>query len=204
MATIQVGSWKEESDPRAVRAARDKLRIDPSLAISQLERLAESGSVKGMLYLADAYMRGRGAPKDFEKARYWYQRIGERDVIFGAHMAASMDFRLKKFEEARLGFWRCAEVGFLPSMYRKGYMLSVGLGGNKDLEQAEAVLRDAMNRGHFGAALYYARLMTRGVFGIKNIPRGIYMSIASRVRFVAAVLRSGGALVSQWDDRYVL
>src|SRR6185437_7777421 len=147
MTEIQVGSWREEANAASVQLAISKLKTNPELAIDQLTSLAESGSVKSMLYLADALARGSVVKIDFRRARFWYKKIGERGIIFSDHMAGSMSVKLQELEQARVDFWRCASAGFLPSIYRKGYMLSVGYGGNKDLAEARDFWKTAANRG---------------------------------------------------------
>ena len=43
--------------------------------------LAEQGEVMAQRYLAEMYDKGKGGPKDYQKAIYWYQQADRKSVV---------------------------------------------------------------------------------------------------------------------------
>ena len=173
MGEVNTGSWDVESHLDKIVAAKEELRVNPQKAIDTFEHYAKLGSVKSMLLLADTYMRGRDVQRDLAKAAFWYDKVGENGLLFGTHMAADMLFRSGHYSEARSGFEYAAKRGFVPSVYRTAHMLAKGLGGAKNLEQAECLLKKASSAGHHGASIYYGYSMLIGEYGFSKILTGV-------------------------------
>ena len=51
---------------------------DPEKAFPWFHKAAEGGMVEAQLALADAYMAGRGVPRDEAAARHWYAQAARQ------------------------------------------------------------------------------------------------------------------------------
>jgi len=167
-----------ELDLGALRAAHALLSRDPRQAIPQLEALAARGSTMSMLYLAHVFRRGElKSPKDAEK---WHRAAYERGALpaafgLGAHYydAGNIAEAEKYFSEGvahddpRAMFW-------LARLYRINF-------GNQKNAEVKNLLERSMALGHVRAKNRLAFLLMRGIYGISNVPRGVFLYVSSIV-----------------------
>lgn len=106
-------SLLEEDDPylEQSRQALDLRQTDPVRAFEQVLRLAESGSVNGMILLASAYELGLGTSVDFSVAETWYRHARDKSSKKGTFHLGGLYLKQKRYPEAYEAFTVASAMG---------------------------------------------------------------------------------------------
>lgn len=129
---------------------------------------AENGDYNAQCYLGHLYLSGKGGEQDFEKARYWYQRVidqqgADAKIVAHAHLVLGMLFNSGKggklcHATAKRCFETAAQQGYTDAHINLGLMYAKGIGVPKDLHQALYWWQLAEEKGHPSAASYVRQL----------------------------------------------
>ena len=114
------------------------------------------------------YLSGKGVQQDFEKARYWYQRVidqvgADAKIVAHANLVLGVLFNSGKggkqcYKTAMQYFENAAQQGYTDAHINIGLMYAKGLGVKKDLQKALYWWQLAEDKGHPSAALYVLEL----------------------------------------------
>lgn len=137
---------------------------DPDMAERWFRASAEQGSAAGQFGLGALYSSGSaGAGKDREAAQWFEKSAGQGNaaaqmclaiaLLDGRGLAADAERAMKLMTQA-------AEGGQVEAMFRLGQLHRNAEAGGKDISKAESWLRRAVVRGHRGAPLALAHLLT--------------------------------------------
>lgn len=134
----------------------------------ELVNRAESGDYNAQCYLGHLYLSGKGGEQDFEKARYWYQRVidqvgADAKIVAHAHLVLGMLFNSGKGGKlchitAKKCFETAAQHGYTDAHINLGLMYAKGIGVPKDLHQALYWWQLAEEKGHPSAGAYVRQL----------------------------------------------
>jgi serine/threonine-protein kinase len=164
---------KAASDDPVVEAPPDLDRVQEMIragryhqAFAVIQRSAQSGSPEGQRFMGDAYMQGWGVPKDYERARHWYEtsaaggntlamvRIG---LLFEQGWGVPQDYL-----QARQWFEKSSAVGNPLAMVRMGDLYERGWDVPKDYTQALLWYEKSAAKGNALAMLRLGNLYQRG------------------------------------------
>lgn len=146
------------------------LRVEAAVTADTMEILsrAENGDYNAQCYLGHLYLSGKGGEQDFEKARYWYQRVIDQEgadakIVAHAHLVLGVLFNSGKggktcHKTALRCFETAAKQGYTDAHINLGLMYAKGIGVAKDLQQALYWWRLAEEKGHPTAATYVRQL----------------------------------------------
>jgi len=127
------------------------MAVDLARSAKWLEAAAHSGSVKGMVAIAEAYESGRGVPASPAVAMAWYDKAAERGSIraieaLARGYASGFGVPLDPQKAYRL-FRRGAAAGSTTSIRESGRALALGFGTAPDRARAADFLRRAAEAG---------------------------------------------------------
>ena len=125
---------------------------------------AEHGDYNAQCYLGHLYLCGKGVDQDFEKARFWYQRVIEQNgadakIVAYANFVLGVLYNTGKggkqcYQTALECFKKAAEQGYTDAHINIGLMYAKGLGVKKDYHMALYWWQLAEQRKHPSAAGY--------------------------------------------------
>lgn len=135
---------------------------------------AEHGDFNAQCYIGHMYLSGKGVEQDFEKARYWYQRVvdqvgADAKIIAHANLVLGVLFNSGKggkqcYKTALQCFINAAQQGYTDAHINIGLMYAKGLGVPKDLQKALYWWQLAEEKGHPSAAAYVLQLKKKMAF----------------------------------------
>lgn len=132
------------------RVAHELLNTNPDCALTLFEAAVTMGSTKATTYdqIGKLYFRGRGVPKDIQRAKTWLQKAsdggnGEGSFFLGNCYQESQDYNsaLKAYQKAVRQGYDIAN-GYIGTLYSKGW------GVPKDFDKAVAYWAKAAEKGH--------------------------------------------------------
>ena len=187
--------WRTAPERDQLARAIELFKSDPSAAVEQLERLAESESEvarwMAKTHLASAYCRGDALGKpDYLKAEDWYLRAAADGYKTAEFELGKMLRKSGQYERALDVFKRSAAIGWSPSMRLIGLMYANGEGVVRDLGQARRWWERSIERGNVLAKRYLAFAMMRGQFGWANVFVGPFLFLSAFVDVFHVVLTS--------------
>lgn len=155
----------------ACAGARAALAAEPD--IPKIEADAERGATAKQIELGAAYLEGRGVPRDFAKAAYWYERAAnsgqpaaqlEIGYLYQAGIGVERD-------PARATRWfeRAAANGVPTAKVNLGVAYVFGLGVRKDPAFGAELFREAAGKGEGSGACFLGDLY---YFGL-GVPRDL-------------------------------
>lgn len=120
---------------------------DPCGCDPALLKIADQGNVEHQSYVAKLYLTGKNdVQKDYEKARYWYQRVidnqnGDAKIVAHANLFMGILYNSGKggkqcYITAMKCFKAAAKQGYYDAHISIGKMYANGLGVDKDYDQA--------------------------------------------------------------------
>jgi len=169
----------QEPDLKRLQDAYALLSTDTPRALTELEELAMGGSVASMGYLGNTYKDGSYA--DPLKAERWLRAAYERGSLNAALSLGGIYYRQGNFDLAERMFEDAALNGdgtgmhWLAKIYMRGQVTEEKYSKIKDL------LEDATAQGQIRAKNSLAFLLMRGRYGIKSVPRGIFLYFSSLI-----------------------
>jgi TPR repeat protein len=176
-----------EPDLERLRSAHALLSTNIAEGMVELEVLANAGSIMGMLYLAQAYELGQNA--DHVKAERWYRLAFERGSATALFSLGSIYYKRKDYVAAEKMFAEGASKNDAPSMYWLASIYLSTQSGPEKSEQARILLEDATKRGQVHAKHGLGLLYLKGRFGMKNIPRGLWLFLTGIIDAVRVTYR---------------
>lgn len=133
-----------------------------------LAERAENGDCNAQSYLGHLYLSGKDVAQDFEKARYWYQRVidqpgADAKIVAHANLVLGMLYSSGKggklcHRTAVQCFEQAAEQGYTDAHISIGLIYAKGLGVKKDYGKALHWWQLAAEKGHPTAAAYVREL----------------------------------------------
>lgn len=152
--------------------------------------MAKGGSVLSMLYLANNYHRGPRA--DLSKAEKWYRAAYEKGALNSFAGLGAIYFGQGNYAEAKKVFLNGVSRDDGVSMY---WLAKIYLKEESHIDrnnEIKELLERAMSLGQIRAKNRLSFLMMGGRYGIKNIPRGIFLYFSSMVDGFRVGLRNPG------------
>lgn len=129
---------------------------------------AERGDCNAQSYIGHLYLSGKGVEQDFEKARYWYQRVIDQEgadakIVAHANLIMGLLYSTGKggkqcYQTAVQCFQNAAEQGYTDAHINIGLMYAKGLGVKKDYRMALYWWQLAEEKKHPTAAGYVKEL----------------------------------------------
>ena len=165
--------WQGEPDRDALDSALSTMRAEPNVAIRELERLADLGSLMSMFYLAAIYGGNEFSRRDIDKSLYWQKRAADGGLVMSKYYVGLHYLRSKQYDEALKWLIGASNVNFAPACNALAGMHFRGIGVKKDIEQASKYWKRAIADGHIIAKRDMAIAMIFGAFGSGGIIRGI-------------------------------
>ena len=139
----------------------------PQVDIKELTAKAEAGDGEAQLKLGACYYQGRGIPKDYEKAVYWWKKSAEggnpaAQYFLGACYARGNGIGKDEKKAVEL-YQRAAEAGFALAQFDLAMAYKSGLGGiPKCPENAFYWTERSASQGYARAELYLGVCYTEG------------------------------------------
>jgi uncharacterized protein len=146
---------------------------DPSVAndVKQVRKLAEQGSVRDEITLADDYFIGSGVPQDAKMAAFWYEKAA-------SHGSPEAQNQIGYFYQAGIGvvpdqgralhwYQLSASSGFAKAKVNLAVAYLHGIGVKKDEDLAVQLLTQAFQAGNPTAATYLGVINFFGM-GVKE------------------------------------
>jgi len=119
------------------------------------QRLANNGNPQAQYKLANMYESGRGAAKDINKAREWYQKSAANKYKPAKHRLTYLDVKRSGFKPPHKVWLKDlstdAKKGDVEALYLLGEMSEYGIGVKKNLAQARAYYKSASTKGNVDA-----------------------------------------------------
>ena len=178
---------RSEPDLARLTEACDLRTKDPERSVREFEALANSGSVRSMNYLGEAYRFGIGVAVDLQRAETWFVRAAECGHSVAANQLGGVRLKLGKHQEALEAFKVAAAGNNMLAMTMLGYMYRKGIGTSKNLDAARdwyeraSALGQLVARGQLGSVLIF------GHFGLREKLRGAKLILqADREAFALA------------------
>jgi uncharacterized protein len=168
-----------EPDVRRLQDAYALLSTNLPKALIELEELAKGGSVLSMLYLANAYKREQYA--DPAKTELWYRAAYEKGALDAFAGLGITYFQQKKYEEAEKIFESGVTHNDGVSMYWLARVYIEDPRHKGRYSDIKNLFERSMALGQVRAKNQLAFLFMKGRYGIKNIPRGIFLYFSSAV-----------------------
>jgi TPR repeat protein len=142
-------------------------------AMQLLKPLADKNSAEAQEKLGRMYERGKGAPKDFTQAEYWYRKAAEQGDP-AAQARLGFMYRIgegvtRDAKQAAKWYALGAVKGNPLAQVGLGFMSIEGIGTPADFVAAAGWFEKAANQGDASAMLALAALYERGK-GVKQDP----------------------------------
>ncbi|MDK9709352.1 MAG: sel1 repeat family protein [Desulforhopalus sp.] len=129
---------------------------------------AEAGDFNAQCFIGHMYLSGKGLEQDFEKARFWYERVRDQQgadakIVAHANLVLGVLYNSGKggkqcSRTALQCFENAAEQGYTDAHINIGLIYAKGLGVPKDLRKALYWWQLAEEKGHPSAAKYVFEL----------------------------------------------
>ncbi len=185
---------REEAEWPLVQAALITRKTDAGKGLAELEGLADRGLMQAMLYVAEAYHKGKGTPVDRSQAELWYERAyqeGGRTTKNRAACRLGWLYRSAGDDAHAYKAFRCgADRGHVSCLRMLAYMHRKGLGCKRDLKQACKFLEQAIDGGSVFASRDLAYLLLRGTWGWRSRIRGFILLLRTVVRAAPIACRN--------------
>jgi TPR repeat protein len=168
----------DQEDWEDLNRALSLSRLDPAAGLAAYLDLAETGSAQAMNAVGEAYYWGKGVAVDEAEGELWYRqafKAGSKRALlnYGRALAHRGDLA-----GAEAVFREGAQVGWSSAMYWLA-TVSLDLGDTRQRrDEARALLERAAAMGHPMARWKLGRLMMKGFFGVRLIPRGFSTLVA--------------------------
>jgi hypothetical protein len=167
--------WWRDSDRN--RALMEEVQAcqnaDPEAAFRMLLEAAEAGSARALESVGWHYASGTVVAADFDQAAVYYHRA----IGAGSWMATIAYARLLAkhghFEESENVLRDGVRLDFVPAYFWLAWLRYDRSPTRATCREIRPLLDYAAEQGHPGAKQTLGRLMVKGKFGIRAIPRGL-------------------------------
>lgn len=148
-------------------------------ALTGYLHLAERGYVDCQRVVGGMYYKGNGAPKDLEKAKYWYKRAADRNDAKSQYFLGLIYRQEGKLKTAMEWLEKSSNQGYALATFRLSVNYSRVRGVPVDQDKALVLMEEAARRGNIKAKMEYAKLLMKGRKGFVNIFLGVYLGMLS-------------------------
>ncbi len=127
-------------------------RGDYATAFSKFLKAAEQGVARAQANLGWMYVKGKGVPKNYKQAAYWWTKAAEQGVAMAQYNLGQMYRRGKgvprDYKQAVYWYTKAAEQGDALAQFNLGLMYYKGEGVAKDDVRAYVWWAFAASQGH--------------------------------------------------------
>jgi TPR repeat protein len=190
---------EREPDLNRLQYAYELLQSDHSSAVTELEKLANGGSIMSALYLAHYY-----AVKPFTdeaKKEKWlkvaYQRGSARGLM---HLAAHYE-KNNNYDYAEQIYLNGVSQNDAPAMYYLAKLYQKTRRYNITSREIKRLLERAASLGHAKAMHDLWLLYIKGAFGIWRIPKGFFLLLLFLIRATRLSFGQQSDVYGQSDRR---
>jgi TPR repeat protein len=146
--------------------------LDPELAFALTAGQAEKGDAAAMLRLGGLYEQGVAVPRNYSKAREWYQKAAAAGLPEG-HYNVGVCYEIGMGTESNLAlatasFEKAAALGLPQALYKLGIWHQNGTGVPQNTAKALEYLSLAADGGHVFAANDLGVIYANGALGQKK------------------------------------
>ncbi|MDR2075649.1 MAG: sel1 repeat family protein [Desulfovibrio sp.] len=149
-------------------------RLDPELAFALTAGQAEKGDAAAMLRLGGLYEQGIAVPRNYSKAREWYQKAAAAGLAEGYYnLGLCYEIGMgteANLEQAAANFEKAAALGLPHALYKLGLWSRTGTGVPQNTAKALEYLTLAADGGHIYAANDLGVLYAGNALGRKPNP----------------------------------
>jgi len=164
------------------------LATEPARALVELKALAARGSVVSMLYIADAYRKGRGTAVEIYEAKDWYTRAMQSGSVTGCYELGRIYYEQRNYSKAEEAFRQGESKNHAPSIHMLGLMHLKGIGVEKNRDKARELFEKASSLGHVFAKRNLAILLMTGRYGASQFVRGLTLFVTGIKHLLAVVV----------------
>jgi TPR repeat protein len=179
--------WTADPNKDELRKAIALRKIDPENGFRQLLRLAESGSVWGMLETGVNYRDGAGATLDRQRAKEWEKLASENGCQTALLVYCTMLMTDGDLDGAIKALRIEAAKDWPPALYWLSVCRSRQSRSRKTMLEVRSLLERAAALGSPGAQRNLAIYMAKGRFGLREIPRGLRLLFRFARKMVSAI-----------------
>ena len=188
--------------PSRLNIAYDRIQVDRTAGLAEMEEIAQEGSVDAMIYAAGA-LSDRGASKeDIDRAIQWYRAAEVRGWPPASHRIGRLEFHNGNMKAALDAFGRGDELKYVPSTFRLGLMYKDGPADLRDADKAMVYLKKASDGGHLFAKRTLALMYMQGKAGVLGVPKGVLTLVTIWFDLIKIAF-SGEFKNESFDDRTV-
>ena len=174
---------------KLLRAAYAKFATSPETAVRELEALANEGSLMSMVYIADAYQKGKGVTKDLSEYESWLEKAMKAGSSYAGYMLGRLHLRNRNYIRAKEVITVSASMNFLPSIVLLGQMYQKGNGVAVDYQKARQLFEESYTQGHLYSTKFLAKILLSGKFGLIQWLRGSILCLTWPVLLFRTALR---------------
>ncbi len=167
----------EEYNRLSTEALQCYRRGDYEDAFLRYLELGEKGYEEVQLYLARAYLTGKGTERNPTRAKYWMELAARRGCAAAQWHAGCLYVKEKDYVPAIHWLKKSAEQGYTPAIYGLAGMYNLGKGVPKNKRKAFELLEKATRKGHLKAQAEYGKRLMIGCKGAGSIFLGMRLFV---------------------------
>ena len=154
-------------------AARSLTASDWQAGSREMERLAHSGSIMALLFVAEAMRDGRIYDQDLPGAENWFNVAVESTSVRGLWGRALTHLYMGRTEEAVGELEEAINRIYPPAMNSLARLYFTGTGVEKNKDKALALWRKASKMGHLPSRRNLIIVYMRGEYGARRVILGL-------------------------------
>jgi tetratricopeptide (TPR) repeat protein len=163
--------WDAEPDEDRLLDALRLWESAPARAFTELHVLAEQNSRIAINAIGECYYWGNGVATDRQEGERWFKRAFDLGSWRGLLNYGKALFHRRDFDDAKAVFHRGVEYEWGPAYYWLS-RVEGAQSGLCALKRIRPQLERAADLGSPAAKSTVAALMSAGVYGVRQIPRG--------------------------------
>lgn len=175
-AAADVDYWWDTPEAGRLTTLANLWEHDPAAAFSGYKDLADVGSVHAMIWLGHCYEQGHGTEASFDQAYDSYDRAIDAGSWKATLAMADLLFEHAHYEECEAQLQEGVDHDFIPAFYWLAWYRIKRPTAPATHKDVEPLLRRAADEGHPQARGFYAVAMAFGMFGWRQIPRGLKLT----------------------------
>lgn len=180
--------------------------LSPS-QVAELKASAEAGDPKAQGDVGIMYYAGKGLPRDYQQARYWFRRAADQgetsaEALYGTLCLGGIGGPVD-LPEARRRIEAAAKKGDTDSQFNLGQLYRAGVFGKSDDREAVNWFRLASEQGHAEAQYALAGAYLMGIGVAKDVPAATRLLEQAAQKGVAGAQNDLGALALRGREEKV-
>lgn len=193
--------WRKETYPDQLEAAIAHSKIDPILAVKELEKLALADSALANVYLGDIFANGRGIERNLTKGVFWYKKSMDLGSDEGAFRLAFTYWYQEEVDKALSILKMLADRGFSPASYLLGSIYFDGNCVDRDVKIGLEYWSSSERLGHLEAKRRISIYLRSGNKGLIAKFRGTIKLISLILPYIMTSLSNPeSARLRGWSD----